>query len=154
MSHQSYQVEPQTMDVDGGGATATHAYQKKVRTLTKMHPITTVNAKGRASSAAEKSLGGALPNTRQMWMRSWSGAEQGHFLSQCKAVNLKQPWRRQKRSPNQGPKIRSKRRWLALPKPKLQKPAIKSKDRKPAASSAVAAQSNTDAMVKASRKTS
>ena len=100
------------------------------------------------------SLGRAMPNVGHMWMSSWSGAEQGHCLSQCKAVNPKQPWQRQKAEPKPKAENKAKETLASAPKPKLQKPAIKSKGRKPAASSAIAAQSNTDAMAKASRKTS
>ena len=103
-----YHVEPQTMDVDGDGANRNPCISKDSEDADEdasqhQFPATaaTVNTKGRASCAArvlsclqEKSLGRAMPNVRHMWMSSWSGAEQGHCLSQCKAVNPKQPWQK------------------------------------------------------------
>lgn len=69
-------------------------------------------------------------------------------------VNPKPQWQRQKAEPKPEAENKAKETLASAPKPRLQKPAIKSKGRKPAASSAIAAQSNTDAMAKASRKTS
>ena len=125
-----YQVEPQTMDVDGDGATATHAYQKTVKMLTKMHPNTMFPPPPPLSIprvVLPVQRGCCRACKRRVWEGQcqtcvtcgWAvgaGAEQGHCLSQCKSIPSSHG-RGKKRSPNQRPKIRPKRRWLALPNP-------------------------------------